>query len=100
MYIFLVSIVVVSSSPDCLYDQEKQEIRNSVIKPYSSCFDYCKVFYSISPQRAYYNTTTHMCEPLHICLGLLHYDYHTNACYEDESLSKQGDATLPTTLVK
>ena len=44
-----------------------------------NCREYCETYFKSAPQLAWYNLTSHQCEPLKWCSWMLHfYDYNTN----------------------
>ena len=77
---------------DCHWDSaQNKAISEFPMNPYRSCLSYCQSYYSRAPQRQYYNLTSEMCEPRRRCLSAQsHYDYPTNLCYTDASLSEQA----------
>lgn len=64
---------------DCIYQDGNK----------TNCRDYCSTYFKSQPQLAWYNITSHQCEPLKICSWYLnYYDYDTNECYTDATMKQ------------
>lgn len=83
-FFLVLSTLFLGKAADCLWDDSKKEIINSVIRPFSSCRDYCSEIYPHTPQKAYYNVTSQNCEPIRRCISSVDiYDYDKNKCFSN-----------------